>query len=97
MSVSKTQTEMMVTLNSVAAGIPVKLKVPKGKSGLCLTATSLFTWPVGKLLESTYMTQPTFASLDRITMLKALSLLWPSGGIHFRLTEEVEASEQVND
>ena len=87
---------MMVTLNSVAAGIPVKLKVPKGKSGLCLTATSLFTC-VGKLLESTYMTQPTFASLDRITMLKALSLLWPSGGTHFRLTEEVEASEQVND
>ena len=52
---------------------------------------------VDTLLESTYMTQPTFASLDRITMLKALSLLWPSGGTHFRLTEEVEASEQVND
>ena len=46
MSVSKTQTEMMVTLNSVAEGMPVTLKFPRGKSGLCFTATSRFTYLV---------------------------------------------------
>ena len=43
------------------------------------------------------MIQLTFASLDWMTILKALSLLWPSGGHHLRLTDVVEASVQVND
>ena len=53
-----------MTVNSVAGGIPVRLKLPRGKSGLCFTATSRLTWwPSFKVLIY-YLTNLCISGLD---------------------------------
>lgn len=67
------QIELMVTVYSVAEGMEGRTKVPREESALSFTARSLFTLP----------------SLDWMEILKAFSLLFPSGGTHWRRAELV--------
>ena len=86
LSVSKTATAVMETVYSVPEGMEVRRNVPRVASAWCFTASSFFTWHRhSRHIKFIKCQNPqTLLSFDWIEILKALSLLFPSGGTHWR-------------